>query len=194
MSNDALTRISGKETIITPQVALAPERLSSIHHRWLEEKRAQLSRAQVALEAVVRLFQQGGLTEERVKRVRERVQFLGRVVSAMEHGYVPIPRLGGQRLQIEAEELPPEVLLAYAQAQGAKLFGEFRLVAGEEASSRGRRGRRAARDPLLIGVVRTPEHRIETGARGWPIIVPAREAHFLISWWRPEDEQPEEMY
>jgi hypothetical protein len=68
------------------------------------------------------------------------------------------------------------------------------FVTGQEEGRVGRR-RRSARDPLLVGVMRHAAMIVPGSDRGWgPQRHPGREEHFLIAWWRPEDERDEVMF
>lgn len=166
---------------------------------WLDAKRTELAKAEAAHQALVNLK----ATPRRKGLAMERVKFLRRVVTAMERGFVPLPRFDSETLQLDVEELPVVALQQLAAAKRTHAFDEVRFVRGRAPDSRPRSGftrrRVATRDPLLVGVIRTTEHRIPvkpTSANLWNdmAIIPAREEHFLIAWWRPEDERDEEMF
>jgi hypothetical protein len=120
----------------------------------------------------------------------------------------PIPRFDSEELELEVEELPAEALVAMARVQGKRLFDEIHYVPGRVADSRpgghyDRRGRWSharvgGRDPLVVGVMRTPQHRVPDphvpNERRWDRIIPAREEHFLIAWWRPEDTTDADLF
>jgi hypothetical protein len=135
------------------------------------------------------------------------VRFLKRFIGALEQGYVPIPRFDADTLDLNVEELPAEALVALGQAKTKRLFNEVRYVTGRESDSRPgvhssargmlTRGRRPQRDPLIVGIIRTPEHRVRDphgGWRGHDRIIPAREEHFLLAWWRPEDTTDADLF
>lgn len=188
------------ERKVGEQTAILPSPMVTTADRWLQQKRDELARAEAAVPALRTL----GAKPARIRRVRERIRFLKRFVGALEHGYVPIPRFDSQDLDVDVDELPAEALVAMANAKALRLFDQVRFVPGRRAESRpgphlvettrGRtwtRGRLAARDPLVVGIIRTPEHQVRDPSVSWPrlIVVPAREEHFLIAFWRPEDEQ-----
>jgi len=173
-----------------------PADVLAVAGHWLANKQAELDRAEAAVKALGTL----GVTPRRRALARERVKFLRRFVKALQSGYVPIPRFDSEKLDLNTEELPAEALVAMADVKTKRLFDEVVYVTGREAQSRpaghwssGRytRQRLRQRDPLIVGIIRTPEHR----ALRWPghpeqgteVVIPAREEAFLIAWWRPED-------
>jgi hypothetical protein len=177
-----------------PQALMPLESVVAVRGEWVEAKRTELAGAEEALEALEALY---GPDATRVRRVRGRVTLLRRVVRALERGYIPLPRFGSTRVNA-LEELPLRAVLALKAATDAAVFDEVRYVGGMPSEShRGRQGRRAQRDPLLIGVVRTPAIELPEDERhgGFgPRYLPGEEEHFLIAWWRPEDERMEVMF
>lgn len=189
----------------TATVVVQPQQMLSMHSHWMETKRTELAEAKSALKALTAL---GGGPARR-SRVRERVRFLERFVKAMGMGYLPIPRFNSETLDVDLDELPAAALTAWAAAKESKVFQEVRFVPGQIPSSnpgghsvetrRGRtwtRKRLPARDPLIVGVIRTPEHRVRDTTTRWQqfVVIPAREEHFLIAFWRPEDEHDWTMF
>ena len=181
-----------------PQAIVGPY---SLHHLairpdWLDAKRNELMNAENALAAL----RQVAPDARRTGTVAERVSMLRKALVAMESGYVPIPRFDSVRLDLEMEVLPSHALVALAEAEEARVFNEVRFVRGRESeSNRGPYRRVPARDPLLRGVIRTPEHRERRtnhdGSQSWmALVTPSREAHFLIAWWQPSDERDEDMF
>lgn len=172
------------------------ENVAEIRGTWLESKRQELGLAEAAVGA---LANTEGIAPNswRLRNAQNRVRLLRKVVRALEHGFVPIPRFSSQTLDLDLEELPVSAIVALKEAQAEEIFEEIRFVRGDVGDSRRGRARRAARDPLLVGVVRTPsidlgEFRNVGGE--WVRRIPGREEHFLIAWWRPEDERDEVMF
>lgn len=181
-----------------------PAEVLSVANHWLEQKRQELQRAQLAAKALVQL----GVPPARRRLARERVRFLKRFVSALEHGYVPIPRFDADTLDLNIEELPAEALVALGQSKTKRLFDEVRYVTGRQPDSRPgghytsnqrwTRARIGGRDPLIVGVIRTPEHQVPfprwQGDTHGTRTIPGREEHFLIAWWRPEDTTDADLF
>lgn len=181
-----------------------PSQVLSVTSHWLELKREELVRAQVAAKALAQL----GVPPARRRLAKDRVRFLKRFVGALEHGYVPVPRFDADTLNLDLEELPAEALLALGQAKTKRLFDEVRYVTGRQpdsrpgghynSSQRWTRARIGGRDPLLVGVIRTPEHRVPfprwAGDTQGIRTIPGREEHFLIAWWRPEDTTDADLF
>lgn len=171
-------------------------RIVRLKSAWIDGKRGELERAVEAL----RRLKSANAGDGRLGRLRERIALLRKVVRALEAGYIPLPRFDAERLRIDTEELPLSALVAVDEAQASALFDEIRLVRGQESRSRApwSRARRQQRDPLLVGVIRTPEHREGGPTERNPYreftVYPGREEHFLLAWWRPEDEVAEEMF
>ena len=170
--------LSTRSTVIT-----IPEEIAQIRQSWAESKRQELAMAQSAYGAL----QEAGATARKLQRVREQIAMLRKVIRALDAGFVPIPRFDSEKLRLDTEELPLKAITAINEATAQRIFDELRLVAGRDpVSRRGPRGRITRRDPLVIGVVRTPEivTQNEYGyvAERWSL-----EEHFLIAWWRPED-------
>jgi hypothetical protein len=191
-------------TVQTPkgvQPITLPDEVVEVRGQWIESKRQELQLAMGAAKDLRALKVSGA----RLTRANDRVRLLRKVVAALEAGYIPIPRFDGEKLDVDLEELPAKAIAALVVGGRARLFDEVRLVAGQESISRptwsqrrsGRNTRRNQRDPLLVGVVRTPERRMK-GRDAWgsvrEMVVPGMEEHFLIAWWRPEDERMEEMF
>jgi len=168
------------------------ENVAEIRSTWLDTKRAELDQAEQAAGALERLY---GADATRVKTAAKRVGFLRRVLAALERGMVPIPRFSGRRLTT-LDELPVSAIVALDAAGVTKVFDEILFVQGEFGETRRGQRRRQQRDPLLVGVVRTTGTQIPESERGgWgPTHLPGREEHFLIAWWRPEDERDEVMF
>ncbi len=189
----------------TPQTVIRrPADVLAVAGHWLEAKRGELERAEAAVKALRTL----GATPARRRVARERVRFLRRFVDALESGYVPIPRFDGDKMDIETEELPAEVMVALASVTTKRLFDEVQYVTGRVADShpgghynarhQWTRARWGARDPLIVGIIRTPEHRVPDPRhpefRSRDRVIPSREEHFLIAWWRPEDTTDADLF
>jgi hypothetical protein len=174
-----------------------PADVLAVAGHWLDDKQAELARAEAAVKALTSL----DASPARRRLVRERVKFLRRFVKALRSGYVPIPRFDADKLDLDTEELPAEALVAMADVKTKRLFDEIRYVTGRRPDSRPgghytSRGnwsytRLVQRDPLIVGIMRTPEHRVphprNPSNRDWDVVIPSREEAFLIAWWRPED-------
>lgn len=174
-----------------------PEEIASIRDAWVKSKHAELETAETAL---AELRKTG--THGKIKRVESRVTFLRKCVRALDAGFVPMPRFDGALLNLEVEQLPLKALIRVNEVTAQKLFDEIRFVAGQTAT-RGNSwsARRNARDPLIVGVARTP--RICLIQNEWQEqnshdhvrhLHEEWEEHFLIAWWRPEDERPEDLF
>ena len=174
----------------TVQAITIPEEIGVIREQWVESKREELERARVATAQL----REAGATTARLRRSEERVTLLRKVVRALDAGFIPIPRFDSSKLRLDLEELPLKVIMRVNEVVAQKVFDELRLVSGQVSQGRrGRYGRQPVRDPLVVGVVRTPEVREDRN--GWSqVVVPGREEHFLIAWWRPEDERDEDMF
>lgn len=180
------------DIIPAPQAGIItiPEEIAVIRTQWLESKVVELARAKDVLRAL-REMKAG---PAKIVRAANTVAFLKKIVKALEHGYIPIPRFQAHTLRLDVEELPVKVIVALNAARAGKFFSEVRLADGE-SPGRGFGRRRPARDPVLIGVIRTPNVLMNPGHSEWiRDEVWAREEHFMIAWWRPEDERPEEMF
>lgn len=181
-------------TVPTASAITRLEDVAEIRGTWVESKRQELALAESALKAL-RATEGVNPNGWRVRNVQNRVKLLRGVVRALERGFIPIPRFDSLKLQIETEELPVSALVAFQVAQAEKIFDEIRFVRGRAPEGRrGPYGRSPARDPLLVGVVRVPDLEIRD-ARGWHVqTIRGREEHFLVAWWRPEDERDEVMF
>lgn len=172
-------------------VVKVPENLIALRQSWLEGKRAELARAEMALKEL----KGAGASPRKIERVAERVRLLRKVGSCLEAGYMPMPRFGGEKLTLELEELPLNALIAVNDAVAQELFDEIRFVAGgERTRGYGRRSGQAHRDPMLVGVVRTKIIEAYRSERAGYIPLWSLEEHFLIAWWRPEDTTPEDLW
>lgn len=199
---------SGEAALVldnTPRMIRRPADVLAVANHWLENKRVELARAEQAARALRRL----DVPLRRRTLAFERVRFLKRFIGALEQGYVPIPRFDADTLDLNVEELPAEALVAMAETKGKKLFDEVRYVTGREPEAHTRGGRydrsgrwthrgRGGVDPLIVGVIRTPEHRVPNprapSARWEDRVIPSREEHFLIAWWRPEDTTDADLF
>ena len=183
----------GQEVAITTgkRVLTIPEDFSQIRQTWIKSKEEELVKAEQALVALSAT----DATDRRIRRTKERINLLKRVVHALKSGYVLIPRFNSDKLTMDMEELPLGAITAIDEAKAQHLFDEFRLIRGNLPEyRRGNMGRRPQRDPLIVGVVRTPGIVVDTWDDGrirdqWML-----EEHFLIAWWRPEDENMESMF
>ena len=184
------TALVTRSTVIT-----LPNDIVRIREDWVKSKQAELEMARMALARL----DESGATPRRLQTVRERISLLRRVVKALEGGFVPIPRFSSTKLRLDQEDLPLKAIIAVNEAQAQKVFDEFRIVLGQEGSSRqGPYGRIARRDPIIVGVVRTPEHsHVESPNTLWRSVVvdvPGFEEHFLVAWWRPEDQWSQDSF
>lgn len=180
-------------TTTAVQPITLPSEVAEIREEWIENKRHELMLATDALKDL-KVIKAG---HSRLTRANDRVRLLKKVVAVMEAGFIPIPRFDSEKLDIDVQALPAKAIAALAVSDAFKLFDEIRFVTGQESDSRNawpRRGRRNQRDPIIVGVVRTPEHVIENPRTGWRAPLPGLEEHFLIAWWRPEDERDETMF
>ena len=174
-------------TIKDTAIITKPEDIAEIRQEWLEGKKRELESAKVALDELGEV----GASERKIRRTKERVGLLKKVVRCLENGFIPIPRFDSNRLRLENEELPLSAITAVKEATAQKIFDEFRIVQGREAmNQRGPRGRLARRDPIIVGVVRTPE--LQDQDRPWNVW--SMEEHFLVAWWRPEDQHPQDAF
>lgn len=181
MTEQDVIAVPEKLAIIT-----VPEEIMRVREAWVTQKREELTAATQALEAL-RSLHAGAARLERCKKT---VGLLRKVVRALEHGYIPIPRFRADTLRFELDELPLKAILSIQQAQAQKLFDEYRLVTGGmETQNFDRRQRRVTVDPLIIGVTREPTQimRWSDGTERRRILY---EEHFLVAWWRPEDLLP----
>ena len=80
----------------------------------------------------------------RLKPLERAQQFL----SAVEAGYLPIPRMPARRFWRDDTVLPPAALQAMAEAKSVGAFETFVLVDGNDDRTPGHR----YRDPILCGV------------------------------------------
>src|SRR3990167_2709480 len=121
------TTIAVRSTVIA-----IPEEIVRIREEWIITKQAEL---EMARQALVRL-EESGATERRLKRTRERINLLKRVVTALAKGFVPIPRFDSQKLTLDQEDLPLKAIVAVNEAQAQKIFDEFRIVLGRDSQVR----------------------------------------------------------
>jgi hypothetical protein len=189
MSTDLVAMVSPSSPVA---ILTDPRQLVQVREHWIQTKREELARADQVL---VALKDRPG-THAKIQRVKDRVRVLRKFLRALEGGYMPIPRFDSETLRLEVEELPAQAIIAMAAAEETGAFDEVRFVRGREGDTRrGPHARRAPRDPLLVGVIRTPDRHVEdrsswNGQRR----IPGFEEHFLIAWWRPEDELPDAMF
>lgn len=173
------------------KILTIPGDFSQVRQSWIAAKETELTKAQDALLAL----QETDATERRIRRTKERVSLLKKTIRALKAGYIPIPRFDSNKLTLDMEELPVNAIIAVSEAKAQALFDEFRLITGHIANNRrGRYGRIAQRDPLIVGVVRTPSIVLTTWQDGTARETWSAEEHFLIAWWRPEDENLEDMF
>lgn len=190
-----------KRTIAVQNKAEAVQRLVTsledvvnIRDSWLADKKAELERAVEANKALAG----AGASETKLRYSRNRVSMLRKVVNIIESGFVPIPRFSADTLNIDFEQMPLKAIAAVSDAKASGLFDEIKVVRGTEpfrGRGIGERMRRTQRDPLLIGIVGMPGARLERTS-GWPrrVDLPPLEEHFLLCWWRPEDEVDWDMF
>ena len=186
MTTTELAVVTQELAVVTHPITV-PEEIIQIRATWVKSKEIELERARSALQQL----RESDASERRIQRVTERVSLLRKVVRVLQAGYLPIPRFQGDLLRLDMEELPLKAIVAVNEAAAQKLFDEFRLVQGVGATSKRGTARINQRDPLIVGVARTKTLRPDP-ERSW--IQWSQEEHFLIAWWRPEDERQEEMY
>jgi len=168
------------------------EDVVEVRGTWVEAKRRELADAEAAVDALRSLAE---VPAFRIKRAVARAGLLRKVVRALERGFIPIPRFSSRRLDVRFDELPVRAIAALGEAQALGIFDEIRFVAGDEGEHRRGRRRRATRDPLLVGVVRIPATAVPGSDRGWgQTWIPGVEEHFLVAYWRPEEERYEVMF
>ena len=145
-----MTTLAVQET----HIIKVPEDLVGIRKEWVKSKEVELIRAEEALKAL----RATDASPARLERTSRRITLLRKVVKALQAGFIPIPRFASTTLRTDMEWLPTKVIIAVSEAKAQPLFDEFRIVAGQEGQSRqGPYGRRAQRDPLIVGVCRVPE-------------------------------------
>lgn len=113
-------------------VITMPEEIAAIRQVWVESKEQELEAAQKAYVALT----ETGVSERKLKRVRERIGLLRKVVRALNAGYIPIPRFDSAKLKVDYQELPLKAIVAINEAAAQKLFDEFRFIEGREADNR----------------------------------------------------------
>lgn len=187
--SDAIAVVNKQAAIERLRTSL--EDIVTIRDRWIDGKRQELERAIEAHKALVG----AGASETKQRYSRNRVQLLRKIVNCLEAGFVPIPRFTANKVNVDLEELPLNALMALNDAKATGLFDEVKLVSGDrpDVGSKAR-----GRDPLLVGIVKMPAAFVATynylGYRtGWRRY-PARQQHFLIAWWRPEDEVDNDLW
>ena len=181
--------LENKEDEMKEQQSLVvrnPTDLVSLSPKWLEQKKEEQAKAELALASLKAL----GASEWRIERVTKRVRLLRKTVKALEAGFVPIPRFDSTKLTFDIEQLPLDVLTMVEEAKIQKVFDEFRFVAGNENERSYGRRRTFKRDPLVVGVIREPDAVRTDSPGGWVREREVFEEHFLIAWWRPEDISP----
>jgi len=173
-----------------------PEEIAIINEQWVEGKELELANARYALQ----MLEESGASSRKMRRIKERVGLLVKVVEALKKGCIIIPRFDTSTLRIEQEELPLKAIIAINEAKAKQVFDDYRIVMGREARNQGNRRRMTQRDPLIVGINRTPVFCIGEDhdnkprseyhfCERWSL-----EEHFLIAWWRPEDERMEDMF
>ena len=143
--------------------------LITTNPNWLAEKEAEVQQGERALEALKRI---PGISQSRITRVRSRVTFTRRYINLLKEGFIPIPRM-----EYEAIEIGPHLLGSYdgqhhlyldrMPVQSLKNIAEFKEYFDEVGLVR---PKSRQRDPILIGIIR--------GAY--------QEEHFILYFWRPE--------
>ncbi len=161
------------------------ESVITIRDEWVTGKKEELERAISASKEL----KAAGAGETKLRYMRHRIAMLRKVVNILESGFVPIPRFAGEGLDIDFDELPLKAVAAVADAKATELFDDIQLVKGSVGDANRRNPyHRKVRDPFLVGIVRMVGVEI-TDKRGWNTkTYPMREEHFLLCWWRPEDE------
>lgn len=97
----------------------------------------------------------------RITRRHRETEKAGKILAALEAGFVPMPRLPALSLRFLLGLIPPDALLALDEAKKTGLFEEFRVVNGQDADSSGwprqppdRKSGNAPRvDPVLVGMI-----------------------------------------
>lgn len=166
------------------------EQVVQIRSEWLEDKRRELASAIEAQKALAGT----GASETKLRYARNRVAVLRKIVNCLEAGFVPIPTFDSEKINVDIQQFPLKALLAINDANASGLFDEVRYVKGREQE---RFARMRSRDPLLIGTVRAPAQNVTVRNQyGYEQTVryPAIVQDFLLAWWKPTDEVPEDMF
>ena len=165
----------------TALVLANPQELQATHAAWITRKKEELADCEKALDVY---RNQDGVTPRQIRRVKEKVAFLSKVIVALEKGYLPIPRFDTSPYSLQETDMPVPVsiLLNVEKARRDGVFTEIRLVEGRAQGQRqGPYPALGRRDPLIVGV-------IKHGTLQW-----GYEEHFLLGWWRPEDMRPSDL-
>ena len=165
----------------TALVLANPQELQATHAAWITRKKEELADCEKALDVY---RNQDGVTPRQIRRVKEKVAFLSKVIVALEKGYLPIPRFDTSPYHLHEMDtpVPVSILLNVERARREGIFTEFRLVEGRAQGQRqGPYPALGRRDPLIVGV-------IKHGTLQW-----GYEEHFLLGWWRPEDMRPSDL-
>lgn len=145
--------------------------LVQFHSGLQDETKQQLDQARQDLRTTEECI---GAAEElgikalisRHKRVKTQIEkeiiFLENRLTALERGFIPVPRFDYARIEWSSERMNYSTLRRLKEAKDAGIFDDFGVVQDKYTHPR------RARDPLLVGILR--------GARGY-------EEHFFIGVW-----------
>lgn len=119
----------------------------------LEQKWAEADAAQKAALAAGEPDQEWRWRSQRTRRHNQLVK-RRKFLTAVEEGYLPIPRLPAVRIEWTERLIPAEALLQLKEAKDSNLFEWFGVIDGTDATAWGSpRGRGARRDPILVGFI-----------------------------------------
>ena len=130
----------------------------------LEQAQRDLQTTQECLEAAEELEIKALISRHRrVKtRIEKEIEFLKKRATALESGYLAIPRFDYASIEWSSERMNYQTLKRLKEAKEAGIFDEFGVVQDKYTRPR------SARDPFLVGIL--------AGARN-------HEEHFFIGAW-----------
>jgi hypothetical protein len=151
----------------TAEITITPGNMLTVNPNWLEEKRAEISRGE---ESVKALSEIPGVSKWRITKARARLNFIKRYVDLVSQGFIPIPRMEFEQIELASDRSwdgKTHIYLDKMPVQALKNIAEFRPLFDEVGIVKpvGKK-----RDPILIGIIRHGQ----------------REEHFILYFWRPE--------
>lgn len=158
------------------EVAVRPGDTITVNPGWISEKGKELEQGRTVLAEMEKIK---NISKSKLSRMRGRLKFLETFIELLREGFIPIPRMDFEPIDIEQyhygklkstlylDKLPVGAIATIAEFQDK--FPHFGVV---------RSATRKKRDPILIGIIRYG----------------SLEEHFILGWWRPDLMKPYELW
>ena len=157
------------------EVAVRPGITLEVKENWISEKQKELEQGCIVLAEMEKIE---GISKSKLGRMRGRLKFLEKFIELLKEGFIPIPRMDFEPIDIERyhygklrsilylDKLPVGAIATIAEFQDK--FDHLGVV----------RPRAKKRDPILIGILQYGQY----------------EEHFILGWWRPDMMKPWELW